>query len=616
MPPKAKNLDASSPDGKLRALSLDGGGFRGLGMLYVLDAITKAANARNRKPTDPQLKPHDIFDVIVGASAGGLVAVLVGRLGLSCEEAIAEYIRLGTALYGNSRPAFMNTLLTNKQLDQAAITNFETAIVGLKGSAETFYTDPVSNAKTAVSVMPFGGAVPQLIPSFETSHSSWRVHDVIRATTAATRYLPPWVPPTSPPTSKGFTDAAYAGQPKTINPTIIGKKYWDKDLGVLVNIGQWFSAVDVPNKTLTKADARNFIDTFLNGAPDPKVKTEETVLLYLKQIQTYQQVLDAVKADSSLQSAGTLQRLDPPLAPNNLGLLELVDIFRQKEIKDEVQKWITSNQAQITELATKLVKEDVSDPEKPDPNPNVHPYNPALDAKKPKEMLQYLSTYHVVFVIDDSTSMIMTDGYTAWNDNRWKQAQSSIGPIADFTFKNNVKSVDMGFMHYRRNTPFRGIQDSQNVLRIFQQARPPQDLGRIQRTPTGAVLKFFINEAIKELNSKINSPDEYKQIRPTDIIVLTDGEADDDPKAVMAAARQEMDKNKHNHNYIGVQFVQIGNSSTTKLKLADLTTGQYGDMADLVPSDGTDLTPEKLTRIMLGGIHPTVRRKLRADEIQ
>ena len=51
---------------------------------------------------------------------------------------------------------------------------------------------------------------------------------------------------------------------------------------------------------------------------------------------------------------------------------------------------------------------------------------------------------------------------------------------------------------------------------------------------------------------------------------------DDDPKAVMAAARQEMDKNKHNHNYIGVQFVQIGNSSTTKLKLADLTTGQYG----------------------------------------
>jgi hypothetical protein len=74
-------------------------------------------------------------------------------------------------------------------------------------------------------------------------------------------------------------------------------------LGILVNIGQWFSAVDVPNKTLTKADARKFNADFLNGAPeDPKVKTEDTVLVYLKQIQTYQQVLNDVKADQSLQS--------------------------------------------------------------------------------------------------------------------------------------------------------------------------------------------------------------------------------------------------------------------------------------------------------------------------
>jgi hypothetical protein len=134
-------------DGKLRALSLDGGGFRGLGMLYVLGAITKAANARNRKPTDPQLKPREIFDIIVGSSAGGLVAVLVGRLGLDCDEAIAAYTKLATALYGTSRPAFMKTLLANQKLDDAAIANYEAAVAGLAGSAQTFYTDPVSNAK-------------------------------------------------------------------------------------------------------------------------------------------------------------------------------------------------------------------------------------------------------------------------------------------------------------------------------------------------------------------------------------------------------------------------------------------------------------------------------------
>ena len=116
-------------------------------MLYVLDAITKAANARNRKPTDPQLKPHEIFDIIVGTSAGGLVAVLVGRLGLDCDKAIAEYKRLATALFGTSRPAFMKTLLANQRLDDAAIAGYDAAVAQLAGSAQNFYTDPVNNAK-------------------------------------------------------------------------------------------------------------------------------------------------------------------------------------------------------------------------------------------------------------------------------------------------------------------------------------------------------------------------------------------------------------------------------------------------------------------------------------
>lgn len=54
--------------------------------------------------------------------------------------------------------------------------------------------------------------------------------------------------------------------------------------------------------------------------------------------------------------------------------------------------------------------------------------------------------------------MIMTDNYSAWNDDRWRQAQNSIAPITDLTFKHNLPNVDLGFMHYRRNMPFRGIQ--------------------------------------------------------------------------------------------------------------------------------------------------------------
>ncbi|KAJ2914529.1 hypothetical protein MD484_g5883, partial [Candolleomyces efflorescens] len=793
--PEKLDVSPDSPDGKLRVLSLDGGGFRGLGMLYVLDGITKAANARNRRPTDPQLKPHEIFDIIVGSSTGGLIAVLIGRLGLDCDQAIAEYKALATALFGTSRSAFMEKLLADQKFEAATVERYDAAVAALiakYSSAPAFSTDPVTNAKTAVSIQPSGGGTPQLVPSFglkPSSRSSWEIHDVIRATTAAPRYLAPYIPSSAPATG-GFTDAAYTGQ--TINPTIIGKRYWNSNLGVLVNIGQWFPAVQLPtDEPLTLASAKEFNEIFLGGAPeDPEIKTEETVLTYLKQIETSKKVLNNVQK----QHAGALERLDPPLAPQDR-ILELVDIFCEATIVAEVQKWISDNSARFTDIARKLVKEGVwdepdptilppipstedtkpapapetpddpidsgtpnpdanpppssetsdsvdsgtptpdtkpptspetadssddtlppntkppspetpdssddtlppdtkpppspeptdssddtlppdtkpsppsettdssndtlppdtkpppspetpdssddtlppdtkpppspetpdsvndalpnpakppSDPAIPDPNPNVHPYNPVLDARKPREMLQYLSTYRVIFVIDDSSSMVMTNGHNNWDPQcaRWRQAQNSIGPIANFAFQHKVSSIDIGFMHHQRNKPYRGIQSSQAILDIFRKAQPPQNWHRIQYTPTGSVLKFYIDEAIRELDLKVNDPEGYKKVRPTDIIVLTDGEADDNnhPKPVMVAARREMDRKKHNHNYLGIQFVQIGDSSLAKL--SDLTEGEYGDMADLVLSDGTDLTSEKLTRVLLGGIHPTVRGRM------
>ncbi|KAF5338920.1 hypothetical protein D9611_008744 [Ephemerocybe angulata] len=610
-----KTLDSSSPNGT-RVLSLDGGGFRGLGMLLVLKEITKQANLRNREPSDPQLKPCDIFDIVVGSSTGGLVAVLVGRLGLDCDTAIEEYKALARALFGTDRAEWLKNLHANKKFDATIIARYDKAVDDLiqkypAASPTTFFTEPPTNAKTGVVVLPFGKPITQNVASFKTAKdpagNTWTTKDVIRATTAAARYLPQYTPTGE---TKAYTDAAYAG--KNMNPTVLCKDYWGSDLGVLVNIGQWFPEVPLPAKAanlLTKADTKPFKTDFLNGVPeDPK--TEETILVYIKQAKMAQDALQTAQSEASLQPAFT--RFDPPLGPASR-ILELVDIFIEDDIKKEVQKWILDNAALFTDVATKLVKPDVTTPEV---NTGVHPYNPALNAKKPREMLAYLNTYHVIFVIDDSTSMIMTDNYSAWNDGRWRQAEQSLGPIADFTFKQNVTSVDIGFMHYQRTSPFRGVQNQQKVLQIFKQAKPPQDLNRVQRTPTGATLKFFIDEALKELNSKVNDPDAYKKIAPTDIIMLTDGEADDDPKAVIAAARQQMDANKHNPNYIGIQIVQIGHSPLVKVKLEDMTKGEYGDMADLVPSDGTDLTPEKLTRIMLGGNHPSVRRKLKAEDLQ
>ena len=91
-----------------RVLVLDGGGFRGLGTLLIIDAITKSASSRARTP----LRPCDVFDLICGSSIGGLIAILLGRMGLDCPTAIEIYKKLGASLCGNSEPQFVKALLS------------------------------------------------------------------------------------------------------------------------------------------------------------------------------------------------------------------------------------------------------------------------------------------------------------------------------------------------------------------------------------------------------------------------------------------------------------------------------------------------------------------------
>ncbi|KAI3318591.1 FabD/lysophospholipase-like protein [Xylariaceae sp. AK1471] len=64
-------------------LSLDGGGVRGLSSLIILAEIM-------RRVGEP---PHDIFTAATGTSAGGLTALMVGRLGMNfvdCEHSFRD----------------------------------------------------------------------------------------------------------------------------------------------------------------------------------------------------------------------------------------------------------------------------------------------------------------------------------------------------------------------------------------------------------------------------------------------------------------------------------------------------------------------------------------------
>ncbi len=45
-------------------------------------------------------RPCDVFDLIVGTSTGGLIAVMLGRLHMTVDECIQQYEVLGSRVFG------------------------------------------------------------------------------------------------------------------------------------------------------------------------------------------------------------------------------------------------------------------------------------------------------------------------------------------------------------------------------------------------------------------------------------------------------------------------------------------------------------------------------------
>lgn len=68
---------------------------------------------------DPIPAPCEVFDLICGTSTGGLIAILLGRLGLDCMTAISVYRELGPAVFGNDEGMMWGTILNGERFSSA-----------------------------------------------------------------------------------------------------------------------------------------------------------------------------------------------------------------------------------------------------------------------------------------------------------------------------------------------------------------------------------------------------------------------------------------------------------------------------------------------------------------
>lgn len=169
------SVPQTRPPERFQILSLDGGGLKGLFAAAVLAAFEE----------DLECSIAEHFDLIVGTSTGGLVALALGA-GLRPSRIVDFYIDKGPAIFGRKRNLAARLFRPAHRSDR------------LRAELEEILEDRTLGSSDVPLVIPAYSLDAQDVYVFKTRHHErlnrdWRERmvDVAMATTAAPTYLPP-----------------------------------------------------------------------------------------------------------------------------------------------------------------------------------------------------------------------------------------------------------------------------------------------------------------------------------------------------------------------------------------------------------------------------------------
>ncbi|KIK03919.1 hypothetical protein K443DRAFT_121259 [Laccaria amethystina LaAM-08-1] len=116
-------------------------------------------------------------------------------------------------------------------------------------------------------------------------------------------------------------------------------------------------------------------------------------------------------------------------------------------------------------------------------------------------------------------------------------------------------------------------------------------------------------EDVVQIFGKIKPKAAYGQIKPINIVILTNSPPSDNPTRTIRAAAQKLNQGLHHPNAIAIQFTQIGNDKLAKTALKKLSDDPSFNIVDTV-TFGNKFTPENLQNSVLNAMHPSVRAKV------
>ncbi|KEY67422.1 hypothetical protein S7711_05950 [Stachybotrys chartarum IBT 7711] len=241
------------------------------------------------------------------------------------------------------------------------------------------------------------------------------------------------------------------------------------------------------------------------------------------------------------------------------------------------------------------------------------PYSPIMDRAKvtnDADEYAFLSTFDTIILIDDSGSM---------EGSRWLEVKQVLKAITPICTEHDEDGIDVYFLNNRSESPdqpknkarggYYNIKSADEVQWLFESVQPRY------LTPTGRRLRDILKPYCKQLESS----NDMDNVKPVNIIVITDGQASDDPESIIVENARTLDTLGAPLYQVGIQFFQVGDDPDARVALKELDDGLahngIRDMVDTVswdanaPSNEMALSAEKILKIVLGGVLRRIDRQ-------
>lgn len=157
----------------------------------------------------------------------------------------------------------------------------------------------------------------------------------------------------------------------------------------------------------------------------------------------------------------------------------------------------------------------------------------------------------------------------------WREVDQALSTLAPIVTKHDADGIDIYFLNHKSSNPgapsegiaaggYRGIHRAETIHEIFDRVRPQGG------TPTGIRVHNILKPYLAKLEKEMA---EGRDLKPLNLIVLTDGVPSDDVESVLLSAAKKLDKLEAPPFQIGVQFFQVGNEEGAKEALEELDDG-------------------------------------------